>query len=154
MQISTRSGRRQFWHAERVLFSAERAYSFGTICQQNNPKKKESAMPFVDLPSLTMENFEEEVLNSTLPVLVDFTAEWCGPCKMLDPQVAQLAKEWEGKVKVFQLDVDKAADLAARLRVLGVPTLALFIDGKMVARMTGYKPKKGIIKKFSKYLSL
>ncbi len=111
-------------------------------------------MPFVDLPSLTMENFEEEVLNSTLPVLVDFTAEWCSPCKMLDPQVAQLAKEWEGKVKVFQLDIDKAADLAARLRVLGVPTLALFLDGKMVARMTGYKPKKGIIKKFSKYLSL
>ncbi len=106
------------------------------------------------LPELTSERFEEEVLHSALPVLIDFTAEWCAPCKMLDPLVAELAVEWTGKVKVFQMDADKNADILARWRIMGVPTLALFKEGKIVARMTGYKPKKSIIKKFGKHLSL
>jgi len=108
----------------------------------------------VELPELTAENFEAEVLQSDLPVLIDFTAEWCAPCKMLDPIVAELAQEWQGKVKVFQMDADKNTDLLVRWRIMSVPTLALFQDGKIVARMTGYKHKKHIIKKFGKYLSL
>ncbi|NPA92438.1 MAG: thioredoxin [Chloroflexi bacterium] len=107
-----------------------------------------------ELPEMTAEAFEAEVLQSDLPVLIDFTAEWCAPCKMLDPIVAELAQEWEGKVKVFQMDADKNTDLLVQWRIMGVPTLALFKDGKIVARMTGYKPKKSIIKKFGKHLSL
>ncbi len=107
-----------------------------------------------ELPEMTTEAFEAEVLQSDLPVLIDFTAAWCAPCKMLDPIVAELAQEWEGKVKVFQMDADKNTDLLVRWRIMGVPTLALFKDGKIVARMTGYKPKKSIVKKFGKHLSL
>ncbi len=106
-----------------------------------------------ELPEMTADRFEQEVLQSDLPVLIDFTAEWCAPCKMLDPLVAELAEEWQGKAKVFQMDADKNTDLLVQWRIMGVPTLALFKDGKIVARMTGYKSKKAIIKKFGKHLS-
>ena len=105
-----------------------------------------------ELPEMTSDRFEEEVLKSDLPVLLDFTAEWCAPCKMLDPLVAELAEEWQGKAKVFQMDADKNTDLLVQWRIMGVPTLAMFKDGKIVARMTGYKSKKAIIKKFGKHL--
>ncbi len=107
-----------------------------------------------ELPEMTTERFEAEVLQSDLPVLIDVTAEWCAPCKMLDPLVAELAEEWQGKAKVFQMDADKTPDLLVQWRIMGVPTLALFKGGKIVARMTGYKSKKAIIKKFGKHLSL
>ncbi len=107
-----------------------------------------------NLPEMTADRFETEVLQSDLPVLIDVTAEWCAPCKMLDPIVAELAVEWQGKAKVFQMDADKNTELLVQWRIMGVPTLALFQGGKIVARMTGYKPKKAIIKKFSKYLSV
>jgi thioredoxin 1 len=109
-------------------------------------------MMAAELPEMTAARFDEEVLQSELPVLIDFTAEWCAPCKMLDPLVAELAEEWQGKAKVFQMDADKNTDLLVQWRIMGVPTLALFKDGKIVARMTGYKPKKAIVKKFGKHL--
>ena len=77
-------------------------------------------------------NFKPEVLDSTGPVLVDFTAVWCSPCKMLDPIVKQLAQEWQGKVKIVKLDVDDNAHLAMEYQVMGVPTLMLFVGGKPV----------------------
>jgi thioredoxin 1 len=97
-------------------------------------------------------DFENEVISSSLPVLVDFTAVWCGPCKMLEPIVKQLAQEWEGKVKVVKLDVDDNAELAIQYQVMGVPTLMLFSNGEPLERMTGYQPKQRILAKVSPHL--
>jgi thioredoxin 1 len=97
-------------------------------------------------------DFEIEVISSSLPVLVDFTAVWCGPCKMLEPIVKQLAQEWEGKVKVVKLDVDDNAELAIQYQVMGVPTLMLFSNGEPLERMTGYQPKQRILAKVSPHM--
>jgi thioredoxin 1 len=97
-------------------------------------------------------DFENEVISSSLPVLVDFTAVWCGPCKMLEPIVKQLAQEWEGKVKVVKLDVDDNASLAIQYQVMGVPTLMLFSNGEPLERMTGYQPKQRILAKVSPHI--
>jgi thioredoxin 1 len=104
-----------------------------------------------DIPQLTEAGFESEVLKSTIPVMVDFTAIWCGPCKMLDPVVIQLSQEWDGKVKVVKLDVDDNSNLAVQYGVMGVPTLILFVNGKPVQRLSGYQPKDRILSKFSSY---
>ena len=93
------------------------------------------------------DTFQKEVLESTLPVLVDFTAVWCGPCKMLDPVVTDLAEAWQGRVKVVKLDVDNNQKIAMDYQVMGVPTLILFKDGEIQERLTGYRPKKKLIKK-------
>ncbi len=101
---------------------------------------------------VTEESFQETVLDSTLPVLVDFTAVWCGPCKMLEPVVEELAGEWEGTVTIVKLDVDHNQSVAMKYMVMGVPTLILFQNGEPKERLTGYKPKKQILKKLSPYL--
>ena len=105
-----------------------------------------------DIPKLTEADFETEVLKSSVPVMVDFTAVWCGPCKMLEPVVTQLSQEWGGKVKVVKLDVDDNSNLAVQYGVMGVPTLILFIDGKPVQRLSGYQPKDRILSKFSSFI--
>jgi thioredoxin 1 len=97
-------------------------------------------------------NFQDEVLKATLPVLVDFSATWCGPCKMLDPLVKQLAQEWDGKVKLVKLDVEDNPQLAMDYQVMSVPTLILFKGGKPVERLTGYQPKDRLEKKFITHL--
>lgn len=98
---------------------------------------------------LTGENFKSEVIDSGLPVLVDFFAEWCGPCKMVGPIVEQLAGEYEGKIKVGKLDVDQAQDIAAEYGVMSVPTLIFFKGGEKVNQVVGALPKdkiEGMIK--------
>lgn len=102
-----------------------------------------------DIPQVGESNFQNEVIDSESPVLVDFTAVWCSPCKMLDPVVNQLAQEWTGKVKVVKLDVDDDSHLAMEYQVMGVPTLMLFVKGKPVQRVTGYQPKDRLIARFS-----
>lgn len=97
--------------------------------------------------------FQQEVLEASTPVLVDFTAVWCQPCKMLDPIVKQLADEWSGKVQVFKLDVDDHPQLAMDYQVMGVPTLMLFKGGQPVERVTGYQPKDRLQNKFNPHLS-
>jgi thioredoxin 1 len=106
-----------------------------------------------ELSKLSEGSFQTEVLDSNIPVLVDFTAVWCGPCKMLDPVVKQLAEAWEGKVKVVKLDVDDNPHLAMDYQVMGVPTLMLFKNGKPVERVTGYQPKDRLEKKFSPHFN-
>ena len=89
-------------------------------------------------------NFQNEVLNSSEPVLVDFSAVWCQPCKMLDPVVKQLAGEWDGKVKVVKIDADENPSLVMQYGVMGIPTLMLFKGGDVKERITGYLPKDKI----------
>ena len=96
--------------------------------------------------------FEKDVLEADTPVLVDFTAAWCGPCKMLNPVLEELAEEWAQKLKIRKLDVDQNQDLAMDFGVMGVPTLILFKDGEIAERITGYKPKKHLMKLFEPHL--
>lgn len=88
--------------------------------------------------------FEADVLNSDLPVVVDFTATWCGPCKKIAPIVDQLAGQYKGQVKVGKLDIDANPNTPVTYRVRGVPTLILFKDGKEANRLVGAVPKKRI----------
>jgi len=99
------------------------------------------------------ESFKDDVLDATQPVLVDFTAVWCGPCKMLDPVVKQLAEDWAEQVKVVKLDVDHNPNLAMQYQVLSVPTLMLFVNGEPSERITGYQPKDRILAKFNPHLA-
>jgi len=97
-------------------------------------------------------NFKTEVLDASLPVLVDFTAVWCGPCKMLDPVVRQLAQDWDGRVKVVKLDIDENQNLTMQYQVMGVPTLMLFVKGQPVQRVSGYQPKERLVAKFRDHI--
>ena len=93
---------------------------------------------------LTKENFEEEVLKSDIPVLVDFWATWCGPCMMLSPIVEEIAKEYEGKVKVGKVNTDEEEELAIKYNIFAIPTLIYFKDGKIVNTISGYRGKAEI----------
>ncbi|MBP5775851.1 MAG: thioredoxin [Clostridiales bacterium] len=98
---------------------------------------------------LTSDNFESEVIASEIPVLVDFWAPWCGPCKMLGPVISQIADEYEGKVKVGKVNVDEEEELAAQYGVQSIPTVLLFKGGEVVEQSLGFKPKaffEGLIK--------
>lgn len=95
---------------------------------------------------ITKENFEEEVLKSPIPVLVDFWAVWCGPCKMIAPIVAELAEEYAGKVKVGKINVDEQPELAGAFGIESIPTLVLVKDGKIAQVSVGYRPKSEIEK--------
>ena len=105
-----------------------------------------------DLHHFTDDNFQAEVLNSAEPVLVDFTAEWCGPCHMLAPVVARLNDGWQGSVKVGHLDIDANEGTTQRYEVMGVPTLILFKGGEPVARLSGYMAEKRILTKLEPHL--
>jgi thioredoxin 1 len=93
----------------------------------------------------TVDNFDTEVLGSKTPVLVDFWAEWCGPCKMIAPIVEQLADEYDGKLRVAKLDADAHGEVLMNYGIMGIPTLILFKDGEAVARAVGYMPKERLV---------
>jgi thioredoxin 1 len=101
---------------------------------------------------LTDKNFVEEVMQSNIPVLVDFWAEWCGPCRAIGPIVEELAGELQGKMKVAKVDVDQAQDLAAEYDVRSIPTLLVFKNGKVVEEIIGAVPKPQLLSKIKPHL--
>ncbi|NLT96187.1 MAG: thioredoxin [Clostridia bacterium] len=96
--------------------------------------------------TLTESNFEEEVLKASEPVLVDFWAAWCGPCKMIAPVVDELANDFAGKAKVGKLNVDDHGNIAQRYGVMSIPTLILFKGGQEQTRIVGFRPKAELAK--------
>lgn len=94
--------------------------------------------------TLTIENFNEEVYESDKPVLIDFWASWCGPCKMLGPIIEEIAEEFEGAVKVGKVNVDEQPELAQRYGIESIPTLVYIKDGQIVSQSAGFRPKAQI----------
>lgn len=97
--------------------------------------------------TLTDANFSEEVLNSDVPVLVDFWATWCGPCRMIAPIIEELAGEYEGRAKIGKVDVDNNSRVAAQFGIRSIPTLLFFKDGEVVAQQIGASPKRVLAEK-------
>jgi thioredoxin 1 len=100
-----------------------------------------------NLPVVTDETWEAEVINSDVPVVVDFSAEWCGPCKKLHPIIEELAAEYEGKIKVFTLDIDESRQTPTRFGIMSVPTMFFVKGGEVVDRMVGLTSKDRIKEK-------
>jgi thioredoxin 1 len=96
------------------------------------------AMTFTDA------NFDKEVFKAKEPVLVDFWAEWCGPCKMLGPTIEELAKEYSGKIKIGKVNVDENPGISSKFGIRSIPTLLMFKDGEIVGQMMGAQPKASI----------
>lgn len=94
---------------------------------------------------ISSENFEKEVLNSNQPVLVDFYADWCGPCKMMAPTIEKLAEELQGKAKVGKINVDENQDLAMKYNIMSIPTIIIFKDGKESKRLVGVRDKNELL---------
>jgi thioredoxin 1 len=102
---------------------------------------------------VTDANFKKEVLESPIPVLVDFWAEWCGPCKMIAPVVEQLASDFQGKLKVGKVDVDSNQQTSMQFGIRSIPTLLVFKNGKVVDQIVGALPKAALTDKISKHLN-
>ena len=101
---------------------------------------------------VTDSNFDQDVLKSDTPVLVDFWATWCGPCRALAPIVDELAKDFQGKSKIGKMDVDRNGATPMRYKVTGIPTLLVFKGGQVVEQLVGYKPKEAIAEALRKHV--
>lgn len=102
--------------------------------------------------AVTEQNFDTEVLQSKLPVLVDFWAAWCGPCRAIAPAIEEIAGEYTGRLKVVKVDVDENPDISGKLGIQGIPTVMLFKDGQVVERLVGAYPKQAMVSKIKGYL--
>ena len=102
--------------------------------------------------TLSAATFDEEVNSASTPMLVDFWAEWCGPCKLIAPVLEEIATEQQGRLTVAKLNVDDAPDVARRFQVMSIPTMILFDGGEPAKRIVGAKPKAALLNEFSEYL--
>jgi len=105
------------------------------------------------ITTLTDATFDEHVASSDVPVLVDFWAEWCGPCKQIAPALEEIAEEQAGKLTIAKLNIDENLDVTRRYEVMSIPTLLLFKDGQPVQRLIGAKPKGALVQEISQHLS-
>ena len=94
---------------------------------------------------ITKDNFTKEVLESDIPVLVDFWATWCGPCRMIAPFIDEIAKEYDGKIKVGKINVDEEGELAVKFGIMSIPTVMVIKDGKVVNTAVGYRSKEQLV---------
>lgn len=106
----------------------------------------------MSLQTVTGENFEEEVVKSDVPVIVDFWAEWCVPCKMVHPILEEIAEAYEGRLKVVQVNVDEDGDIASSYNIISIPTLLLFKDGTVANQQVGAGSRKAIEDLFKDYI--
>jgi thioredoxin 1 len=105
-----------------------------------------------DFIEINEANFDLQVLKSVQPVVLEFGAVWCGPCKRLEPILKQLSQEWAGKARFAKVDVDQSSDLAIKYGIMGVPTVILFQNGEVQQRLTGLQSRERLIEKFQPYL--
>lgn len=100
----------------------------------------------MSIVNLNSENFDKEVLQSEMPVLIDFWAEWCGPCRMMHPVIEEIANSMNEKIKVCKVNIDEATELAERYNIMTIPTFLVIKDGKEAGRTIGVQPKEDILK--------
>ncbi|MDI9490766.1 MAG: thioredoxin [Clostridiaceae bacterium] len=101
---------------------------------------------------ITVDNFEQEVIESDIPVMVDFWAAWCGPCRMVSPIVDKIGETYEGRAKVCKINVDEQGALAERFRVLSIPTIYIFKDGEIVEKLVGARPYEELTEALERHL--
>jgi thioredoxin 1 len=104
------------------------------------------------IETVTDATFDEHVKSSDVPVLVDFWAEWCGPCKMISPVLEEIAEEQDGKIRIVKLNIDDNLDVTRRFDVMSIPTLILFKDGEPQVRLIGAKPKGALLEEIAAFL--
>lgn len=104
------------------------------------------------ITSLTVENFEEEVVNSNLPIIIDFYADWCGPCQMMKPVFEAVSQEYSGKLKFLKLDTQSESGLASKFGIQGIPAFVIVNNGKEVGRLVGYMDEDGFKSKIDSVL--
>jgi len=134
---------------QRDVYNEERAMAVST----KGNEQQGSQVSHHGIVEVTDANFDADVLKSDKPVLVDFWATWCGPCRAIAPIVEELAKEYQGKIKIGKMDVDSNSATPMRYKVTGIPTLLVFKNGQVVEQLVGYRPKEAIAQALDKHIA-